>query len=242
MPFYRKQLTYEEIAPYAQKMLLWLRQNCPVVREYDEDYELEAFLLDAETARTTWVQHRNVFSVLQQRNWADFIPFTTDRSVGMLLFYPEVNGPKQSVSPTHIKLPKLSHLITLTPDDFFALFRILDTAKNTQTGNSLMLNPAAAGVQNLLTSPLYPFFTKLRVNYRMCEEYMGNKWTRRSDIKFIAGLEPTRDNQFSAMQYLTARQNKDLMYFPVDTVVQLELDCQQLTDDYCVPPEGGNFQ
>lgn len=237
MPFYRKQLTYDEIAPYAQKLLLWLRQTCPVIREYDEDYEIEAFFLSAEQAGTLTKNYGNVFAVLQQRNWADFIPYTTDRQVGILLFYPEVNGPKQSVSPTHIRLPKLSHLITLTPNDFFAFFRILNTAKNTQTGNSLMLNPAAAGVENLLTSTLYPFFTKLRVNYRINEEYMGTKWTHRADIKIIAGLEPTRDNQLCAMQYLTARVNKDLMYFPVETVIALELECQQLTDDYCVPPD-----
>lgn len=233
MPYYRKQLTYDEIAPYAQKMLLWLRQNCPVVKEYEEGCEI--FFMDKTKMDAMWSQHQNVFAVMQARGWCEFVPWTTDRSIGIVIFFPDSEGPKPTITPTHVRLPKLSHLITLTPEDFFALFKLISTAKNTQTGNSLMLNTAAAGVENLATSPLFPFFTKLRVNYRMNETYADAKWTSRDDIKFLAGLEQTRDNQFSAMQFLTARQNKDLMYFPMETVIDLELDWPQVTDDYCLP-------
>lgn len=242
MPFYRKQLTYDEIAPYAQKLLLWLRQNCPVAQEYIEElHTTEVFFVTGEEFRTIMDKFGNVWIALQARKWASFIPYSTDRQVGIICIHKGIEGPQQTVSPTHIRLPKLSHLLTLTAEDFFTLMRLVDTAKNTQTGNSLMLNPAAAGCQNFPASAISPFFTKLRVNYRMNEDYCDTKWTPRIRVKFIAGLEPTRDNQLCAMQFLTAWQNGDLMYFPVESVIALELDWQQISDDYCIPPEGGTL-
>lgn len=235
MPYYRRHLTYDEISPIIQKFRLWLRTNCPVVTEYQEDGK-EAFLLDEKQARTTLDEFKHQLYLMQGGGFAQFIPYTVDRHVGLILINETADGPVQTISPSHVRLPKLSHLICLTPADFFALFRVLNTAKNTQTGNSLMLNPAKAGVVSIEQSPLYPFFTKMRVNYRMNPDYADRKWTDRDYIKFIAELEPSRDNQLSAMQLLTASQNSDLLYFPVETVVQLELDWEQVTDDYCVPP------
>lgn len=235
MPYYRRHLTYDELSPVVQKFRLWLRTNCPVVTEYQENGE-EAFLLDENKCRVTLEEFRWQLYAMQNAGYAQFIPYVTDRSVGLILINEKAEGPVQTISPSHIRLPKLSHIICLTPSDFFALFRVLNTAKNTPTGNSLMLNTAKAGVTAIEQSPLYPFFTKMRVNYRMNPDYADRKWTDRDYIKFLAELEPTRDNQLSAMQLLTAAQNKDLLYFPVETVVQLELDWEQVTDDYCVPP------
>lgn len=172
---------------------------------------------------------------MQGANFAQFIPWETDASVGIIYINEKADGQMQTISPSHVRLPKLSHLICLTPEDFFGLLRILDTAKNTQQGNSLALNPAAAGYSSIDNSSLYPYFTKMRVNYRMNTDYCDRKWTRREDIHFLAPLQPTRDNQLSAMQYITAQQNNDLLYFPVESVVNLELDWPQATDEYCIP-------
>lgn len=235
MPYYRRHLTYDEISPVIQKFRLWLRNNCPVVTEYQEN-GTEAFYLDENAAKVSLEDFKWQLYALQNGGYAQFIPYTTDRHIGLILINKTAEGPVQTVSPTHIRLPKLSHLICLTPADFFALFRVLNTAKNTQTGNSLMLNTAKAGIGSIEQSPLYPFFTKMRVNYRMNVDYADRKWTDRDHIKFLAELEPSRDNQLSAMQLLTSTQNNDILYFPVETVVQLELDWDQITDDYCIPP------
>lgn len=235
MPYYRRHLTFDEVAPHIQKLRLWLRQNCPVVKEYEGEFCEEAFYFNEHQIKVMLDQFRHELLICQNAGFAEFIPLVTDRTIGIVLMKKSADGPMTTVTPTHIRLPKLSHLICLTPDDFFGLMRIINTAKNTQTGNSLMLNPAAAGYDSIETSPLYPFFTKMRVNYRMNPEYADKKWTDRKDIKFLADLEVSRDSHLSAMQYLTAKQNSDLLYFPVESVVQLELDWQQATDEYCVP-------
>lgn len=234
MPYYRRHLTYDEVAPYLQKFRLWLRANCPVVKEWEE-FGGEAFFLDERTAIVPPKEFNQQLAVMQGANFAQFIPWETDASVGIIYINEKADGQMQTISPSHVRLPKLSHLICLTPEDFFGLLRILDTAKNTQQGNSLALNPAAAGYSSIDSSSLYPYFTKMRVNYRMNTDYCDRKWTRREDIHFLAPLQPTRDNQLSAMQYITAQQNNDLLYFPVESVVNLELDWPQATDEYCIP-------
>lgn len=234
MPYYRKRLSYDEIAPHLQKFRLWLRTNCPVVEEYQE-FGDEAFFFDENTIHQSVDQFRKELYVMQSVGFASFTPWLVDGKVGLIQINEKADGQMPTISPSHIRLPKLSHLITLTPDDYFGLLRLINTAKNTQTGNALSLNPAAAGYSSIDTSPLYPFFTKMRVNYRMNPDYCDKKWTRREDIAFLAKLQPTRDNQLSAMQFITAHQNNDLLYFPVETVVNLELDWQQVTDEYCLP-------
>lgn len=233
MPFYRRRLTYDEVAPIIQKLRLWLRMNCVCVKEYEDG--VEAFIVSAEDYTHCREQFNNQLFVAQNGGYCEFVPWFTKDGIGLLTFNEKADGPAQTVSPTHIKLPKLSHLITLTPNDFFKLLLLVATSKVGQPGASMLLNPAAANIDQFEQSPLYPYFTKLRTNYRMNPEYADKKWTPREDVKLVANLEPTPSNQLTAMQYLTARQNNDLLYFPVEAVVDLELPWQQITDDYCLP-------
>ena len=46
-----------------------------------------------------------------------------------------------------------------------------------------------------------------------------------------------QENHLAAMQYLTVLQNDDILYFPIESMVNLELNWEQIDDDYCVPPE-----
>lgn len=235
MPYYRHRASYNDIAPYVQKFRLWLRNNCPVVKGYEE-FGQETFIMNEDNFRTSLEEYKQQLYLLQNTGVCQFIPFTASRRVGLLIINEKADGPVATVSPTHIRLPKLSHLITLTPNDFFGIMNIISNSTTTTDSKGLSINPALAGYDSIENSPLYPFFTKVRVNYRMNPDYVDKKWTRRSDIAFLSNLEVTRDNQLSAMQYLTAVQNaEDLLYFPAETVVQLELDWQQVTDDYCIP-------
>lgn len=236
MPFYRKKVTYDEMAPYIKKFKEWLRLNASFVGMQEDLGHEEVFLVD-RTKPSPNKAYDNYWSNLLSAGYIDIVPL--DYAHVFCYVMDSANGPVHTVSQTHIKLPKLSYLITLCPEDFFSLLRLLDTAKNTPSKDSLTLNAPLAGIDSLATSALEPFFMKLRTNYRMNPDYCDRKWTSREDIHFLANLEPTRDNQLSAMQYLTARQNNDLLYFPVDTSVELELDWPQVNDEYCVPPQEG---
>ena len=232
MPFYRKKITYDELAPFVQKFRDFLRQNCSLVKEAD-DYAQEVFFVDKSQSEYIRSTFEKSWNALACAGFLEATPF--DYNHIMVYFYEKADGPIQTVTPSHVRLPKLSYLITLTPEDFFTLLKLVATAKNTQSKDSLALNPPAAGIQSLAKSTLSPFFTLLRTNYRFNIEYCDRKWTPRDAIKFLSTLEPTRDNQLSAMQYLTALQNPDLLYFPIETSIELELDWQQVSDDYCVP-------
>lgn len=241
MAFYRRRTTYADYAPHIQEVRQTLRQRFPVEPEADPALG-EAFLVDfpnhiAPASDTKLV---NTIFNLTNAGYIKQAPFGKDGWPMILYITEKADGPKPTVSRFHIRLPKLSYLITLVPEDFFLLFRIIANAKVTSTNDSLTLNFPAAGVDDLSGSPLQPFFMPLITNYRMNQEFCDKKWTSYEVIKFIAAIEPTRDNQLSAMQYLTAMQNPDLLYFPVETSVELELDWEQTTDDYCVPPEPTN--
>jgi hypothetical protein len=233
MPFYRKKLSYEEIAPFVQKFLTFLRTNCSVIKELEDDGQ-EVFFVDKTLSLQFAQEYAKYYIPLSAANMVYVTPYDSNHL--LLYFNPEKTYKAPTVSPTHVRLPKLSFLITFTPHDFFTLLRLVATAKNTQTKDSLALNPPAAGIQSIEGSPLSPFLTILRTNYRFTVEYADKKWTPRDAIELIANLPPNPYNQLMAMQYLTALQNADLMYFPTETSVELGLEWEQMNNtDYCIP-------
>lgn len=236
MPFYRKRLSYDEVAPAIQKFRDYLRLHAPVARELS-DHDTEAFLISQNLFNSILKdpQTTNIYGFMLTAKYLTLTPF--DNKLGYLLTINQnAEGTQPTVAPDYLRLPKLSHLITLTPDDFFLFMRLISTSKKTSAGDSMSLNPAAAGCRDIHTTALNMFFTKLRTNYRLNPDYADRKWTARDDVIFISNLEPNRENQLMAMQYLTATQNIDLMYFPMETSLDLELDWEQLNNDYCVPP------
>lgn len=214
-----------------------LRDKFPVIAEVGNEFGGETFLITPEKKPTIYnYDFMGTLLNLERTGYAQRTPWAGDGSFAITLTE-KADGPKATISPSHIRLPKLSYLITFTPEDFFCLFRLLATAHNTPSKDSLSLNPPAAGIDSLETSPLAPFFILMKVNYRMNPEYVDHKWTSREAIEFVSTLEPTRDNQLSAMQYLTALQNDDILYFPITTSIELQLEWEQVSDDYCLPPQ-----
>lgn len=232
MPFYRKRLTYDEIAPFVQKFQTFLRANSSVVQEAG-DGKQEVFLVDTSISREFERQYIDMYSPLSYAKMIHVAPY--DYHHILVYFDPKAEGPMPTVSPTHVRLPKLSYLITLVPADFFTLLQLIATAKNTPAKDSLSLNPAAVGITSIASSALHPFFTLLRTNYRLNAETADRKWTSRDAIKQIAHLDPTRENHLVAMQYLTALQNPDLIYFPLEARLDLDLDWEQADNNYCIP-------
>ena len=213
-----------------------LREKFPVVSEAGAEGG-ETFLIDIKNLPQIYnYDFMGTVLNLERTGYITRTPWANDGSFCITL-NEKADGPIPTISPSHIRLPKLSYLITFTPEDFFSLFRLLASARNTPSKDSLALNPPAAGIDSLQCSPLDPFFLLMRTNYKMNPEYCDRKWTSRDAIKFVSQLEPTRDNQLSAMQYLTALQNPDILYFPIETSIELQLDWEQVNEDYCLPPQ-----
>lgn len=235
MAYYRKHVEYAEIAPLIQNLRLWLRSNCPVVKEYEDG--VEAFLVTADRYASIDNQFRNQVFLCQNAGYCQFVPmFGDDETIGILTFSELADGEPQTVSFTHVRLPKLSRLICMTPKDFFTIIKIIYQAKVNQTGNLLMINPPAAGyIDEWEGSFLYPYFVKVRSNYRIAPDRADKKWFLRKNLGTIANLPPTQENQLYAMQYITALLNRDIDFFPAESVINLELDWQQYHDDYCTP-------
>lgn len=238
MRFARKTVSMAHIKHLLPPIQAYLRQNCILLEDVEtsnDEHFAEAYLITGKQINELYVTQFNQLRTLELSRAVGIAPMGNDRSLLLFWIADDVGGFDMSVSRTHIRLPKLSHLITLTPDDFFLLFRILATSSRA-TSNALSLDLSAADCEDFESSIIYPFFEILKTNYRISKDYMDKKWTPNEVIALIASLEPTRDNQLSAMQYLTAIQNSDLLYFPVETVVELQLDWDQVSDEYCVPP------
>lgn len=238
MRFARKKVSMAEVQKLLPPIQRYLRQNCSLLEDIEtsrSEYFSECYLMTGAQLNELYHANYGAMATLELARVVGIAPCNDDRSQILLWIASEIGGFDASVTPGYIRLPKLSHLITLTPEDFFALFRILANARRA-TNNSLAIDTTVAGIIDFQSSILFPFFELLKTNYRISKEYMDKKWTPNEAIALIAALEPTRDNQLSAMQYLTAIQNSDLLYFPVETVVELQLDWDQVSEDYCVPP------
>lgn len=233
---YRSKYSFEDAAPIIDKLRRILQEHGKRLINEDSD-RLEWYFI-ATPAPLHVMQEINKYNIyLQAGGFTKIVP--TEGGT-FIIFNPEANGRTPTVSSTHIRLPKLSHLITLTPSDFFTLLRLLNTAKPTYVGAALQLNLPAAGIDDFPRHILYQFFTMLRTNYVMNVDLADSKWTPRAELPRIANLQPTRENQLVAMQYLTSNQNKDLLYFPVDSMIDLDLEWEQLNNDYARPPRGNS--
>lgn len=235
MPFYRKKAAFHTIENSAEPLLLFLRQNCAVIKEDDGTTPLfdvrEAFYADAEAMDKISTLYKNIYGMMRLGEFMEVAPLNYDWTEVMIFVLKDKGSFMPTISRTHIRLPKLSHLITLTPEDFFIVFRFLAVGMTGPYSNSLAI-PADITLPPAIT----PFFVTNDKMWRTNPEFADRKWTWRGDIEFVSSLEPTELNQLYAMQYLTAKQNEDLLYFPVESAVQLELDWDQISEDYVTPP------
>jgi hypothetical protein len=232
MAFYKKRVTYEELSPHIQKFLELLRRNSSVIQEGGEGQQ-EVFYVDKTIAERFSTEFYNAYQPLRMSKFVTLVPYDYDHL--LVYFDPAAAGPQPTVSSGYIRLPKLPYLINFIPEDLFLLLRLIATAKTMLSGDSIALDLGAAGCPSLEASAVYPYFTKLRVNYRMNPDYCESEWTPRDAISTVANMPPTRDNQLSALQYLTAIKNPDLIYFPLETMIEIGVDWEQMNDQYCVP-------
>lgn len=234
MSFYRKRANYQTIEQQCEPILNYMRANCYVIKtdETPPDSGIrEAFILNQEQMQDIDSKFKNLRYILRLGDFMEVAPLNNQWSE--LVCY-VLEGKKTftaTASRTHVRLPKLSHLITLSPDDFFCLFKAIAASTNVSYGNTFSI-PGDVPISPVVAQF---FTTESGKSWRPSEEYADKKWTTKEDIAFIAALDPTRDNQFAAMQYLTVRQNSDILYFPLESAIALELEWDAVNDDYVIP-------
>lgn len=230
--FYTRRYSLVEAAPLIQKMRTHLaRAATRLINEEDSDTEIYCVTKDWTLSDRLMYNEYARFLIA-----GGFLKESPTIDGRFIFFTPQANGRTPTVSPSHVRLPKLSHLISLVPEDFFSLIRVVQTSKPTPgTGTALIVNLSAAKIESLQSGAIAPFFTILRTNYVINQEYADMKWTPKKALNLIVNLEPTNENQLYAMQYLTAIQNEDILYFPIDAALELELNWMQINDSYCVP-------
>jgi len=234
MAFYRNKLQFRDLSATWQKLYDELGNSPKVKQIVAEDPAEEAFYFYVEDPQATLGNNpiRQYYAPIMIANYSQLIPCY---NAAVLILRKNAEN-TETVSPSHIRLPKLSHLITLTPEDFFLLLVIIDTAKLTAAGNSFSLNLPSIGVPSLDDTNLARFFTPLVTNYRISRNVADRKWTPIKAVSQMAQLPPYAENQLYAMQYFTILQNKDVFWMPEETAINLELDpIDHMTDGYCEP-------
>jgi len=230
MAFYRNTLQYGDISQAWQKLHSTLSAHPDVKQIVSDDPDRVCFFINNPYEM---LSHDPIHSAYMPVMLAGFTQIVPVYNSAIVVLRRDTDK-SETVSKTHIRLPKLSHLITLTPDDFFLLLNIIDTAKVTQQGNSLSLQLAKAGVHSLNDTNLAQFFTPLITNHRINRDLADRKWTPLKAISQMAAFPPYAENQLYAMQYFTVLQNDDVFWLPEETAVNLELDpIEFMTKGYC---------
>ena len=228
MPFYRHQLTFAQLEPLIETFLEFLRNEATIVKDSTEEDDCEVFFIDLTISELFKTKYRAQAYTLVAAGYMQQVPFDNEH---LLIYYdPHKQGIQQTVSPRHLRIPKLTYLMPLTPEDFFNYFYILHTSKNASF-NTLSLNLSALDPKSVI----YAFFTKLKVNYRLNIKIASPHWTPRELIAILANIPPTRDNQLAALQYLAVAENEDVAYFPTESMLALDLEWKEArTPEYVV--------
>lgn len=228
---YGKRPTYIQMRPHIQELLSYLRENCPVLQEYKEG-DREVFLLLPQEHRDFMLRFNRIYPALKAGGFLELIPWDSEASV--LVFDPAAQGRINTITPTHMRLPRLGHLITLTSGDFRDFFVLVANAKNVSNCTSLTLNPPLINYPTIEATPFNHFFEKLITNYRFDLRYVSANWTPRSLIKYIAAHQIS---QLEALQLLAVAQDSSITQIPAETTINLELEWPQVADEYCRPQQ-----
>lgn len=232
MFYYKRKLTYADLMPLIKELRTYLSENAILVSPQTEE-TLETFLVTSKNKEIVPREYAAQYIALVSAKMLYMVPFNNDETKYLVCFDQQASGIEPTVSPSHVRLPKLSYLTTLTAEDFFKFITLISTAKNTASNDSLRLFPSTINLQSIQSSIFEPFFVLLRTNWRFNLEYAAPRWTPRKALTFLSSLFPSKENQLAALQYLIAVQGENTLYFPADTSVELELDWPQISSTYC---------
>ena len=213
----------------------YAREHYPVVSEYGDGQE--TFLLTKDAALDKEDAYYKYFVPLAINGLVDAIPY--DEQNLLIIFNDTADDIafQDTVSPTHIRLPKDDHLLLLTPEDFFDLLTLIGKAKFNSSKNGLYLTPTIINYSTVEETPFAKFFVKKKVAYKTDPRIVNRVWTPFAAIQKMMVFPPTAENQLYSLQYFTVMRNIDYPLFPVSTLIELEIDdWEQLSPTYCRPP------
>lgn len=264
-----KRFTAADAKKYVKPFKEWMEQNSEYVRAGEEGDEWDfMFVMKAqkweslmqevyhiypnmyvppEVQRLAGIQRARVFML--SAKYLEYVYVDYPQNTLVALYWRE-NGERRIGVPTmmgvNVRMPKLSHLITLTPEDFFAVIKLIYHSQLAPgVKDRFRLDFAAAGLDletleendGAFTKLVNTFFRRLQVNYVINPDIAMKQWMKKADLETIVNLEPTLENQMYAIQYITASSQNDVTFFPTDAAIELELDWDQSSDErYVVRP------
>jgi len=236
----RFNFTYEQAQPVLAEVERYLSAHAAKVIEADNAFldSHNIYIIHNLKALPMKKELGYQMKTLFYAGWIEEVPWTPTESALFVHKQGHSNG-TMTLSKSHVRLPQLSHLITLTPKHFIQFFEML------------------AGQRDLLYFELEEadipaqfqfWFSKYYKGQRINSKIADKKWVPRYVIDTIAALEPTKEMQLAAMQYITVMRDETLVAIPSDTVIDLELDWKQIKDeddndtDYCITePDNTSF-
>lgn len=229
--FYSKPTDLQKTKQRCFGLIKYLRANAETLRTTDEEPLAdinEAFLVTNHHIQAITNRFPAAWNAMRLGSYLDLLPL--DETCGIVMVH-DKDIERPTSTRTHMRLPRIEHLLNLTPEDFFLFMQVLANCRFTSYGTTFFLE-----LQNIEDRPFMQYFIDNGKTFRISSLYASDKWIPFSDIQFIAGLQPTLEGQFAALQYLAARQCEDVLQIPAETVINLELEWPPMTDDYCSVP------
>lgn len=262
-----KRFANSEGKKYTPLLEEWLQKNTKFVRKGEEDegwdYMLVAEAEDWEQITTPVARMPNGIVTPTMRYYIGLNQALAFLRASKLISYSLIDYPTNAhyaifvrekdgnrlkmptVLKDKVRMPRIELLLTLTPDDFFDFIRVLHYSKVIDE-TKIVLNFPVLGlreedydtdIENPKVDLLRKFFKKMRINYTINPDIAMLQWMYKVSLADIADLEPTRDNQLSALQYIAALTSPQVDTIPTDSAVELELDWEQTVDERYVIAE-----
>ena len=267
MAFWAQKASAAEIQKFVEPFKKWLSQHAKVVRRGTEDDDWSyMFIMTAEDwdwclsspqvifpDRMLSGEEKEKSRIMRMRHFMTeagyvrwmYVDYPDNTEVAVFWADKKDKITLPTIMRGAIRPPKLSYLITLTPEDFFMIIRILYFSQIIN-GDKLKLDLKSVGLdEDMLNEDednraaiINRFFKKLRTNYTIVPEAAMKQWIDKNDLENIVDLEPTVENQLYAMQYITAVTQDDVYFFPTDSAIELAMDWPQAWDErYVVRPD-----
>lgn len=239
--FNRYNYTYTQAQPQLAEMERYLAAYAEKVPECDNSYKEDCniFIMGNRDYGTMQKKLAKNMQVLIYSGWVQEIPWSSTETAVIIPKQGAADGSTLTLSKSHVRLPQLSYLITLTPLDFFEFFSLL-----ANQGTLLHFELAEDEIPPLFQTWFSRYYKGQRINSSIADR----RWVPRYVIDTLAALDPTLENQLAAMQYITVMRDTSLVTIPSSTVIALELDWEQVkkddgTDsDYCIAqPDSTSF-
>lgn len=241
--FNRFNYTYQQAQPILAEVERYLSAYAEKVPECDNPYNDRYNIYIFENRKNFAMKKEMGYQmkVLFYAGWMEEIPWTPFETALFVHKQASDDG-TLTLSKSHVRLPQLSHLITLTPKDFFLFFQTIADQRELLCFEL---------TEEDIPQQFQMWFSKYYKGQRINSKIADRKWVPRYVIDTVAGMMPgeiqteeeeiaAQQAQLAAMQYITVMRDDSLITVPVTTVLALELEWEQIKDntgadtDYCI--------